>query len=41
MTTDNRQMWTDLGIDIKRHDELLNALLPLYQETYLSQQNRP
>lgn len=41
MTTDNRQMWTDLGIDLERHDELLNALLPLYQETYLSQQNRP
>ena len=41
MTTDNRQMWTDLGIDLERHDVLLNALLPIYQEVYLSQQNRP
>ncbi|MFC2051665.1 double-cubane-cluster-containing anaerobic reductase [Chloroflexota bacterium] len=41
MTTDNRQMWSDLGIDIDRHDELLNALLPIYQDIYLSQQGRP
>ena len=41
MTTDNRQMWTDLGIDLERHDVLLNALGPIYQEIYLSQQNRP
>ena len=41
MTTDNRQMWSDLGIDLERHDVLLNALLPIYQEVYLSQANRP
>jgi len=41
MTNDNRQMWTDLGIDLERHDVLLNALLPIYQEIYLSQRNRP
>ena len=41
MTTDNRQMWTDLGIDLERHDTLLNALEPIYQEIYLSQNNRP
>ncbi len=41
MTTDNRQMWTDLGIDLERHDMLLNALGPIYQEIYLSQKNRP
>ncbi len=41
MTTDNRQMWTDLGIDLERHDALLNALLPIYKEFYLSQRNRP
>ena len=41
MTTDNRQMWAELGIDLERHDELLNALLPIYQEIYLSQSNRP
>ena len=41
MTTDNRQMWADLGIDLERHDALLNALLPIYKEIYLSQRNRP
>ncbi len=41
MTDDNRQMWTDLGIDLERHDALLNALGPIYQEIYLSQKNRP
>ena len=41
MATDNRQMWTDLGIDLERHDALLNALLPIYKEFYLSQRNRP
>ncbi|MFH1486357.1 MAG: 2-hydroxyacyl-CoA dehydratase, partial [Chloroflexota bacterium] len=43
MTTmdDNRQMWTELGIDLEQHDVLLNALSPLYKEIYLSQENRP
>ncbi len=41
MTNDNRQMWTELGIDLKRHDTLLNALGPAYKEIYLSQMNRP
>ncbi len=41
MTTDNRQMWTELGIDLEQHDVLLNALKTIYQEIYLSQQNRP
>ncbi|MCL4459164.1 MAG: 2-hydroxyacyl-CoA dehydratase family protein [Chloroflexi bacterium] len=41
MTTDHRQMWTDLGIDLERHDALLNALPSLYEEIYLSQKNRP
>ena len=41
MTDDNRQMWTDLGIDLERHDKLLNALGPIYQEIYLSQKGRP
>jgi len=41
MTNDNRQMWTDLGIDLERHDALLNALGPAYKEIYLSQMNRP
>ncbi len=37
----NRQMWTELGIDLKRHDELLGALGPAFKEIYLSQKNRP
>ena len=41
MTTDNRQMWADLGIDLEPHDALLNALGPIYQEIYLSQKKRP
>jgi hypothetical protein len=41
MTNDNRQMWTELNIDLKSHDMLLNALGPLFQEVYLSQKNRP
>ena len=41
MTTDNRQMWTELGIDLKKHDMLMNALPPIYKEIYLSQKNRP
>ncbi len=41
MTTDNRQMWTDLGIDLERHDLLLGALRSIYQDIYLSQSNRP
>jgi len=41
MTGDYRQMWADLGIDLERHDALLNALPPLYEEIYLSQRNRP
>ena len=41
MTTDVRQMWADLGIDLKKHDMLMNALPPIYKEIYLSQKNRP
>ncbi len=41
MTTDYRQMWADLGIDLERHDALLGALPPIYQKAYLSQRNRP
>ena len=41
MTTDYRQMWTDLGIDLEKHDALLNALAPIYEEIYISQKNRP
>ncbi len=41
MTNENVQMWTDLNIDLKSHDVLLNALGPIFQEVYLSQKNRP
>ena len=39
--TDNRQMWQELGINMEQHDILLGALGPIFQEVYLSQQNRP
>jgi benzoyl-CoA reductase/2-hydroxyglutaryl-CoA dehydratase subunit BcrC/BadD/HgdB len=41
MAVDNKKMWEELGIDIKPHDMLMNALGPLFQEIYLSQKNRP
>ncbi len=41
MADDNRKLWTDLGIDMEKHDVLLNALGPIYQDIYLSQKNRP
>ncbi len=41
MANDNVQMWKELGIDLKPHDTLLNALGPIFQEIYLSQKNRP
>jgi benzoyl-CoA reductase/2-hydroxyglutaryl-CoA dehydratase subunit BcrC/BadD/HgdB len=34
-------MWADMGIDLERHDALLNALEPAYKDIYLSQTNRP
>ncbi len=41
MTNGNKQMWTELGIDLERHDQLLNSLSPIYQEVYLAQKDRP
>jgi benzoyl-CoA reductase/2-hydroxyglutaryl-CoA dehydratase subunit BcrC/BadD/HgdB len=38
---DNREMWTELGIDLKRHDVLLGGLGPAYADIYLSQKDRP
>ncbi len=34
-------MWSDLGIDLKSHGQLMNALGPIFAEIYLSQKNRP
>lgn len=39
--SDYRQMWTDLGMDLKRHDQLLEILGGAYTQYFLSQQNRP
>ncbi len=41
MSTDYRQMWTELGLDLEAHDALLDALNQGYQDIYLSQKNRP
>ncbi len=41
MANDNVRMWQELGIDLKTHDMLMNALPPMFQEIYLSQKNRP
>jgi benzoyl-CoA reductase/2-hydroxyglutaryl-CoA dehydratase subunit BcrC/BadD/HgdB len=41
MANDNIQMWTELEIDLEKHNMLLNALGTLFQEVYLSQINRP
>ncbi len=35
------QMWEDLGLDIDKHNALLDALPGIYQDVYLSQENRP
>ncbi|MBI5231315.1 MAG: 2-hydroxyacyl-CoA dehydratase [Coriobacteriales bacterium] len=39
--TDYREMWTDLGLDVNKHDCLLEAVGGMYVDTYLSQTNRP
>jgi len=41
VTTDYRPMWTSLGLDLEAHDILLNVLGQAYQDTFLSQKNRP
>ncbi len=41
MAEDYRQMWTDLGLDLEMHDALLGALGTMYQETFLTQKDRP
>ncbi len=35
------KMWEAMGLNLEAHDELLNALPPIYQEIYLNQENRP
>ena len=39
--TDYRPMWAELGLDLERHDMLLEALGGMYSDLFLSQKNRP
>jgi benzoyl-CoA reductase/2-hydroxyglutaryl-CoA dehydratase subunit BcrC/BadD/HgdB len=41
MAENCRSMWTDLGLDLKAHDALLEVLGKGYRDIYLSQKNRP
>ena len=35
------EMWKNLGMDIEKHDQLLNGLGQYYTSAVLSQKNRP
>lgn len=39
--TDYRSMWSELGLDLKAHDQLLGTLGKAYQDVFLSQTGRP
>jgi benzoyl-CoA reductase/2-hydroxyglutaryl-CoA dehydratase subunit BcrC/BadD/HgdB len=39
--TDYRAMWADLGLDLDKHDALLQVLPSMYESIFLSQENRP
>jgi len=39
--TSYRPMWAELGLDLERHDVLLEALGGMYSDLFLSQKNRP
>ncbi len=36
-----RKMWTELGMDLELHDQLIQDMSSLHKKTHLSQQNRP
>jgi len=38
---DYRKLWQELGMELEKHDMLCEALPPLYEKVYLTQQNRP
>ncbi|KEI77209.1 3-hydroxyacyl-ACP dehydratase [Clostridium botulinum A2 117] len=38
---DYRKLWTDLGVNLEKHDQLCDVLPELYGSTYLTQENRP
>ncbi len=39
--TDFHKLWTELGVDIELHDQLIASLHELHEKTHLSQKNRP
>ena len=41
LTNEYIELWKDLGIDLERHDQLLNGLSNYVKEAILSQKNRP
>jgi benzoyl-CoA reductase/2-hydroxyglutaryl-CoA dehydratase subunit BcrC/BadD/HgdB len=41
MSSDYRDMWQGLGLDLEAHDALLGFLGPYYEQTFLQQPNRP
>jgi benzoyl-CoA reductase/2-hydroxyglutaryl-CoA dehydratase subunit BcrC/BadD/HgdB len=38
---DYRKLWSDLGMDLEKHDKLCAVLPEMYGSVYLSQENRP
>jgi len=38
---DYRQLWTELGVNLELHDQLLKSLDQAHHRTHLAQQNRP
>lgn len=38
---DYRELWSELGIDLEKHDQLCEVLPELFGEVYMSQENRP
>lgn len=38
---DYRKLWSDLGINLEKHDQLCAVLPEMYSSVYLSQENRP
>ena len=41
LSTDWHKMWADLGMDLEKHDEFLAPVPNLYNDIFLSQDNRP
>lgn len=39
--SDWRQMWTDLDMDLEKHDILMNVLGQIYDDLFISQHDRP